>query len=38
VTHGIFSKGLDVLTPLYTQVFTPNDWTGATHNALTVIR
>jgi ribose-phosphate pyrophosphokinase len=38
VTHGIFSKGLDVLTPLYKQVFTPNDWTGAANDALTILR
>lgn len=38
VSHGIFSKGLDVLTPHFNRIFTANDWTGADNDALTVVR
>lgn len=31
VTHGIFSKGVEVLFPMYTKVFTSCDWTNSNH-------
>lgn len=37
VTHGIFSRGLEVLTPFYTQIFTANDWTQSNNENLKAI-
>lgn len=34
VSHGIFSKGIEALTPYFKQVFTPSDWTNSTNSAL----
>lgn len=36
VTHGIFSKGVDALTPHYDRIFTANDWTQSNNKQLTV--
>lgn len=38
VSHGIFSKGLEVLTPHFARIFTPNDWTQSSNEQLTITR
>ena len=37
VSHGIFSKGLGVLTPLYRQIFTANSWLEGDTPALAIV-
>ena len=37
VSHGIFSQGLKVLTPLYSQIFTANSWLDGETPGLTIV-
>lgn len=37
VTHGIFSKGVEVLLKNYERLYTTNDWTRSSNPAVTVI-
>lgn len=37
VSHGIFSKGLGVLSPLYSQVFTANSWLDSSTPGLSLV-
>ncbi|TAG36257.1 MAG: ribose-phosphate pyrophosphokinase [Polaromonas sp.] len=37
VSHGIFSKGLEVLSPLYRHIFTANSWLDSSTPGLTVV-
>jgi ribose-phosphate pyrophosphokinase len=37
VSHGIFSKGLEVLSPLYSQIFTANSWLDDGTPGLTIV-
>ncbi len=37
VSHGIFSKGLEVLSPLYRHIFTANSWLDSSTPRLTVV-
>lgn len=37
VSHGIFSKGLEVLSPMYSRVFTANSWLAGDTPGLTIV-
>lgn len=37
VSHGIFSKGLEVLSPFYSQIFTANSWLDGDTPSLTIV-
>ena len=37
VSHGIFSKGLEVLSPMYSQIFTANSWLDSGTPSLTIV-
>jgi ribose-phosphate pyrophosphokinase len=37
VSHGIFSKGLEVLSPHYSQIFTANSWLASNTLGLTIV-